>query len=52
MIRSFALTTSIVASRLWAGVLLLIQLPRLNSAYGGNEQAMIEAIGAAGVWLS
>jgi hypothetical protein len=52
MIRSFALTTSIVVSRLWAGVLLLIQLPRLDSAYGGDEQAMIEAIGAAGVWLS
>ncbi|MEV0344563.1 DUF2306 domain-containing protein [Nonomuraea sp. NPDC050680] len=52
MIRSFALTTSIVASRLWAGVLLLIQLPRLDTAYGGDEQAMIEAIGAAGVWLS
>ncbi|MEV6865535.1 DUF2306 domain-containing protein [Streptosporangium subroseum] len=52
MIRSFALTTSIVVSRLWAVLLLLIQLPRLDTAYGGNEQAMIMAIGAAGVWLS
>ncbi|MFI9438604.1 MULTISPECIES: DUF2306 domain-containing protein [Streptosporangium] len=52
MIRSFALTTSIVASRLWAGVLLAVQLPRLDSAYGGDQQAMIEAIGSAGVWLS
>ncbi|MGW5262342.1 DUF2306 domain-containing protein [Microbispora sp. NPDC004025] len=52
MIRSFALTTSIVASRLWAGVLFAVQLPRLDSAYGGDQQAMIEAIGSAGVWLS
>ncbi|TDC96103.1 transcriptional regulator [Nonomuraea deserti] len=34
------------------GVLLLIQLPRLDTAHGGDEQAMIEVIGAAGVWLS
>ncbi|NUW32467.1 DUF2306 domain-containing protein [Nonomuraea sp. SMC257] len=52
MIRSFALTTSIVASRLWAGVLLAVQLPRLDSAYGGDQQAMIAAVGSAGVWLS
>ncbi|MBN6050665.1 DUF2306 domain-containing protein [Nonomuraea sp. RK-328] len=51
MIRSFALTTSIVASRAWAGVLFAVQLPVLDSAYGGDQQAMIEAIGSAGVWL-
>ncbi|MEV7968233.1 hypothetical protein AB0O34_19955 [Sphaerisporangium sp. NPDC088356] len=38
--------------RLWAGVLLAVQLPRLDTAYGGDEQAMIMAIGSAGVWLS
>jgi Predicted membrane protein (DUF2306) len=34
MIRSYALTTSIVVNRLWGAVLVLVLLPQLDSTFG------------------
>ncbi|HWM59981.1 MAG TPA: DUF2306 domain-containing protein [Pseudonocardia sp.] len=52
MIRSFALTTSIVVNRLWLVALLIFLSPRTGSAFGGDEAAMVDAAAAASVWLS
>ena len=52
MLRSYALTTSIVVNRLWVVLLILVLLPQLNTAFGGNEQAMINTAANASVWLS
>ncbi|WP_236700604.1 DUF2306 domain-containing protein [Allosalinactinospora lopnorensis] len=39
MIRSFALTLSIVINRFWGVLFMLIALPRLDTVYGGDESA-------------
>ncbi|WP_024800154.1 DUF2306 domain-containing protein [Nocardia sp. BMG51109] len=52
MIRGFALTTSIVANRLWVMVCLGLAMPQLNSTYHGDELAMEQSMAAAAVWLS
>jgi hypothetical protein len=52
MIRSFALTTSIVVNRLWLVALLILLAPGTGSAFGGDEAAMVDAAAAASVWLS
>jgi hypothetical protein len=52
MIRSFALTASIVVNRLWLVALLILLAPRTGSAFGGDEAAMVDAAAAASVWLS
>ncbi|MGH3910200.1 MAG: DUF2306 domain-containing protein, partial [Pseudonocardiaceae bacterium] len=51
MIRSFALTTSIVVNRLWLVLLLIILWPQVNTTFGGDETAMINTAAAASVWL-
>ena len=52
MIRSFALTTSIVLNRLWLVAFLILLPPRTGSASGGDEAALVEAAAGASVWLS
>ncbi|WP_037078603.1 DUF2306 domain-containing protein [Pseudonocardia spinosispora] len=52
MIRSFALTTSIVANRVWLFACLAVAETQLDTTYGGNETAMIQAAAGASVWLS
>jgi hypothetical protein len=49
MIRSFALTASIVVNRLWLVALLILLAPRTGSAFGGDEAAMVDAAAAASV---
>jgi Predicted membrane protein (DUF2306) len=52
MIRSYALTTSIVVNRLWGAVLVLVLLPQLDSTFGGNQDALIDTVANTSVWLS
>lgn len=52
MIRSFALTTSIVVNRLWTIVFVIVLLPQQDTTFGGDEMAMIDAAAGAGVWTS
>lgn len=41
MIRSSALTTSIVVSRLWGVLLLLVLWPQMDTTFGGDQTTMI-----------
>lgn len=52
MVRSFALTTSIVANRVWVAVWLVTLSPFTDSYYGGNEDAMAQAAAEAAIWMS
>lgn len=52
MIRSFALTTSIVMNRIWSVVLVFALMPWLDSHYGGDMDALILDAAMAGIWLS
>jgi len=52
MIRSFALTTSIVVNRLWVVIFLVVLSPQVDATFGGDEQAMINAAASAAVWAS
>jgi len=50
MIRSFALTMSIISNRLWAVVWVLVLAPQLDTRYGGNEQLLVEAVAGITTW--
>lgn len=52
MIRSFALTTSIVVNRVWLILFVVLLLPHLDTTYGGDQDAMIRAAAGASVWMS
>lgn len=51
MIRSFALTLSVITNRFW-GVLLTVALtPQLATSFGGNETWMVQTIAGLSGWL-
>ncbi|MFE9202483.1 DUF2306 domain-containing protein [Micromonospora sp. NPDC007230] len=52
MIRSFALTTSIVVNRAWVVLFIVLLLPHVDTTYGGDQEAMIRAAAGASVWMS
>ncbi|WP_412543532.1 DUF2306 domain-containing protein [Longispora sp. K20-0274] len=52
MVRSFALTTSIVANRVWIVALAVGLSPTLDSHYGGDTNRMIIEAAQASIWLS
>ncbi|MEE6262247.1 DUF2306 domain-containing protein [Plantactinospora sonchi] len=52
MVRSFALTTSIVVNRLWLVLGIIALAPLTDTYYGGDEEAMIQAAAEASIWLS
>ncbi|MFJ8581040.1 DUF2306 domain-containing protein [Micromonospora sp. NPDC093277] len=52
MIRSFALTTSIVLNRVWLILFVVLLLPQVDTTYGGDQDAMIRAAAGASVWMS
>ena len=53
MIRNYAITLAILASRLWAGPLIVLGLTLLDTrVYEGNQVAMIHDIASAGTWLA
>jgi hypothetical protein len=51
MIRSFALTMSVITNRVWAGVAIIILLPQLDTMFGGNEMLMAQTIASLAGWL-
>ncbi|GIG55869.1 hypothetical protein Lfu02_02410 [Longispora fulva] len=52
MVRSFALTTSIVANRVWIVALIIGLSPTVDSHYGGDINRMIPEAAQAAIWLS
>lgn len=51
MIRSFALTASIISNRIWAVLAVVTYTPQLDTTFGGSEVAMGQAISGTAVWL-
>jgi uncharacterized membrane protein len=51
MIRTFALTMSIILNRLWTVIGILVLAPRLDSAFGGSEIALRQTIAGLASWL-
>jgi hypothetical protein len=51
MIRSFALTLSIMLNRVLGVALLLILSPQLNSTFHGDEELLTQTIAGIGTWL-
>lgn len=52
MIRSFALCLAIPVDRLWVGVFMAIAMPRLDTVYGGDHDAMMVAVAGSAFWMS
>ncbi len=52
MVRSYALTLSIVVNRLWVVLFVVLLLPQVDTTYGGDQDAMIRAAAGASVWMS
>ncbi|MEU4739355.1 DUF2306 domain-containing protein [Actinosynnema sp. NPDC023658] len=51
MIRSFALTASIMSNRIWSVVWVLVLSPQLDTTFGGSEVALIQAIAGLSAWM-
>lgn len=51
MIRSFALTTSIMMNRVWAVVAAIVLVPQLSTTFGNSEAHLIQTIAALAAWL-
>lgn len=52
MIRSFALTIGIITNRLWGTVTFLVLNPRLDTMFGGDQDALSQAVGSVTAWFS
>ncbi|WP_035736640.1 DUF2306 domain-containing protein [Glycomyces arizonensis] len=52
MVRSFALCFSIVANRLWIGILVMALLPFVDGYYAGDTEAMFADVAVASIWIS
>lgn len=52
MVRSFALTFSIVVNRAWLVLWIVVLEPFTGTLFGGDESAMARAAAGASVWLS
>jgi Predicted membrane protein (DUF2306) len=51
MIRSFALTMSIITNRAWAVVWMVALMPQLHTTFHGNEALMVQTIAGLAGWL-
>jgi hypothetical protein len=51
MIRSFALTMSIITNRVWAVIATVILMPQLSTTFGGSEKMMVQTIAGLSGWL-
>lgn len=51
MVRSVALTMSVITNRVWAVIVTLLLLPQLPTTFGGNEQLMVQSIAGLSGWL-
>jgi uncharacterized membrane protein len=51
MLRSFALTASIITNRLWAAIGFLVLSPQLNTLFAGSEKMLMWTIAGLATWL-
>ncbi|NUP64411.1 MAG: DUF2306 domain-containing protein [Nonomuraea sp.] len=51
MVRSFALTMSIITNRLWGAVFFVTLSPQLDTTFHGDEALLASTIGALSAWL-
>ena len=51
MVRSFALTASIITNRIWSVVFAIALAPQLDTTFHGDEGLMVWTIAAASAWL-
>jgi uncharacterized membrane protein YozB (DUF420 family) len=51
MIRSFALTASIITNRIWGVVLYIALAPQLDTTFHGDERLFSWVVSGAGAWL-
>jgi Predicted membrane protein (DUF2306) len=51
MIRSFALTASIITNRLWGAIAYLILAPRIATTFRGSEELFSRTIAGLSTWL-
>jgi len=51
MIRSFALTMSVITNRVWSVVWYLALSPQLSTTFGGSETLMVQTIAGLSGWL-
>lgn len=51
MVRSFALTMSIVTNRVWAVVAFIVLMPQLSTTFGGSETMMVQTVAGLAGWL-
>lgn len=51
MLRSIALTLSIITNRIWAVIAAIVLVPQLSTTFGGNEALMIQTIAGLSGWL-
>ena len=51
MVRSFALTASIITNRFWGVIAYLVLSPQLETTFGGNEKMLAWTIAGLSTWL-
>lgn len=51
MIRSFALTASIITNRVWGVLFIVVLSPDLQTTYGGDETALARDVAGLTTWL-
>jgi hypothetical protein len=51
VIRSFALTVSIITNRVWIALCIVILSPQLSTTFGGSEVALRQTIAGLSSWL-
>jgi hypothetical protein len=51
MIRSFALTMSIITNRVWGVIAAIVLMPQLNTTFEGSEAMMRQTIAGLAGWL-
>jgi hypothetical protein len=51
MIRSFALTASIITNRIWGVIAFLVLSPQLDTTFGGNQKLLSWTMAGLATWL-
>jgi uncharacterized membrane protein len=51
MIRSFALTLSVITNRVWGVVFTVVLTPQLATSFAGNETWLVQTIAGLSAWL-
>ena len=51
MVRSFALTASIITNRIWSVVFVVALLPQLDTTFHGDQGLMVWTIASGASWL-